>query len=153
MIESKILTSQISKISDGPQDSAQMLDIRNGLTNHFFNIDDYPANFREIGDGWYKVVNDKATEFLIKLFSDGIINDILTSLMGAPLTIPQILQICESPQTSTYRKFSLLMECGIVRPKGYLGKGGGQRVRSYYSIISGIRIGFDRKSSLSIKLN
>lgn len=107
----------------------------------------------ELGDGWYKVINRQFAGVLIKLFSDEITNNILTSLMDAPLTIPQILQICESPQTSTYRKINFLIDNGIIRQKGYHLTRGGQRVHSYYSIINALRIEFDKRVTVLVKLH
>src|SRR5215831_5177161 len=114
--------------------------ILNEIRTLFENKGDLSLYLSEMGDGWYKVINRQFAGFLIKLFSDEITNNILTSLLDASLTIPQILQICDSPQTSTYRKINFLIENGIIRQKGYHLTRAGQRVHSYYSIVSALRI-------------
>ena len=112
-----------------------------------------PEFFLEIGDNWYKVVNDESARTLIKLFSNDLVQEILVTLMREPLTIPQMLRICGSTQTSTYRKINLLIKYGILRKKEYGFLKNGKIIHSYYSILRGMRIELGEKISLSVKIH
>jgi predicted transcriptional regulator len=90
---------------------------------------------------------------MIRLFSDSIVRAILGALKNKLLTTKQITAFCKSSETTTYRKIKLLIDYGIIREKGFLLSKGGGRAHFYYSILEGMRLIFDKETSLFIKIN
>ncbi len=147
------MATQGSALPNKPLEIKPEESVSNKIRELFANKGDLSSYLSQLGDGWYRVINREFAGIMIKLFSDEITNNILTSLMDTPLTIPQILQICESPQTSTYRKINFLIENGIILQKGYRLTRAGQRVHSYYSIINGLKIEFDKTVTVLVRLH
>jgi hypothetical protein len=140
-------------VSDKPQIGKPELSLLGELRELQYNKEEFSKYFSQVEEGWYEVVNKDLRGLLVKLFSDEISNNILTSLIEKPLTIPQIVERCEAPQTSTYRRINMLIDSGIIREYNFTLTKFGQRVRSWYSIINCVRIEFDKKMSVFVKLN
>ncbi len=151
MNDRTILKNQLAQTMTRSSTYIQTLDIPIDIKNVFSNKDRFLQYFLDAGDGWYKAIDDRLAEYIIELFSNKIVTKMLTALMNKSLTIPQILEVCDSPQTSTYRKFNLMINYGIVQRGGFI-LNGGTRVHSYYSILEGVKLEFNGKMTLFLKM-
>lgn len=89
---------------------------------------------------WAYIENSELTKVILESFGDDDKKKILGSLNDEPLLISEIIETCNIPQTSGYRKINALIDCGLLVPAGHTITPDGKRVTKYKSIFDKIRI-------------
>lgn len=110
------------------------------------------SNFTSTGSGWFKIKNEKITNIILETLSDSIKKKIMELLMKKALTVPEIIKKLRMPSTSVYRKCNEMIQDGIVITSGYYLSSDGKRTYAYHSIISDIKINFDGKILVFVKI-
>ncbi len=92
------------------------------------------------GEVWAHIENQELTKVILESFGDDDKKKILGSLNDESMLISQIIETCNIPQTSGYRKINSLIDGGMLVPSGYTITSDGKRVTKYKSIFDNIKI-------------
>ena len=90
--------------------------------------------------GWMTIEDSSLTKVILESFGDEDKKNILTSVLDEPHIISEILEICNIPQTSGYRKINALINDGLLTTRGFITMYDGKRVNKYVSVFENIRI-------------
>lgn len=104
------------------------------------------------GENWVLIDDKTLTKIILDSFGDDDKKSILSVVHDQPLIISQILETCNIPQTSGYRKVNSLIDDGLLVPSGYAVTTDGKRVAKYRSIFDNIRIDIV-KNKISVRLH
>ena len=96
----------------------------------------------EVKDGevWAHIENQELTKIILESFGDDDKKKILGSLNDESMLISQIIETCNIPQTSGYRKINSLIDGGMLVPSGHTITSDGKRVTKYKAIFDNIKI-------------
>jgi len=92
------------------------------------------------GENWVLIENPELTRTILESFGDDDKKKILSALNGESLIVSQILEKCNIPQTSGYRKVNSLIKEGLLVPSGYIAAPDGKKITKYRSIFDNIKI-------------
>jgi hypothetical protein len=89
---------------------------------------------------WVLIENPMLTKIILESFGDDDKKKILGALNGDSLIISQIIERCNIPQTSGYRKINALIDEGLLVPSGFIATSDGKKITKYRSIFDNIKI-------------
>lgn len=89
---------------------------------------------------WVLIENPMLTKIILESFGDDDKKKILGALNGDSLIISQIIERCNIPQTSGYRKINALIDEGLLVPSGFVATSDGKKITKYKSIFDNIKI-------------
>jgi hypothetical protein len=92
------------------------------------------------GESWILIDNPALTKIILESFGDDDKKKIQSTLNGESLIISQIIEKCDIPQTSGYRKINSLIDNGLLIPAGHIATPDGKKVIRYKSIFDNIKI-------------
>jgi hypothetical protein len=92
------------------------------------------------GENWVLIENPELTKTILESFGDEDKKKILGALNGNSLIVSQILEKCNIPQTSGYRKVNSLIKEGLLVPSGCIVAPDGKKITKYRSIFDNIKI-------------
>ena len=92
------------------------------------------------GENWILIDDQTLTKIILESFGDDDKKRILSMLNDDALIISQIIDKCNIPQTSGYRKINALIDDGLLIPSGNIVTPDGKRVSKYRSIFDNIKI-------------
>jgi hypothetical protein len=92
------------------------------------------------GEHLVLIENPALTKVILESFGDDDKKKILSTLNGESLIISQIIENCNIPQTSGYRKVNSLIDGGLLIPAGHISTSDGKKVTKYRSIFDNIKI-------------
>lgn len=95
------------------------------------------------GSQTWIIKNKRMTETILKAFADDDKKRILSLTGTRAETIPRILQTCNLPNTSAYRKMRQLIADGLIIPTGMADVFECKRAVLYRSVIQQIQINID----------
>lgn len=103
--------------------------------------------------GWMTLEDQSLTKVILESFGDEDKKKILNSVLDEPRIISEILEICNIPQTSGYRKINALINDGLLTTRGFITMYDGKRVNKYISVFENIRINIIKnKIMVKVKL-
>lgn len=104
-------------------------------------------------DIYITIKDSSLTMLFLETFGDEIKKNMMNCVTDKQLTIYEILQKCDIPQTSGYRKIKQLIENGFLTIQGYSTSSDGKKIPKYTSIFENIKINIEKNSVLvSIKI-
>jgi hypothetical protein len=89
---------------------------------------------------WAHIENQELTKIILESFGDDDKKKILGTINDEAMLISQIIETCDIPQTSGYRKINSLIDAGLLVPSGHTITADGKRVTKYKSIFDNIKI-------------
>ena len=89
---------------------------------------------------WMTLEDQFLTKVILESFGDEDKKKILTAVLDESRIISEILEICNIPQTSGYRKINALINDGLLTTKGFITTHDGKSVNKYISVFENIRI-------------
>ncbi len=105
------------------------------------------------GENWILIENHALTKVILESFGDDDKKKILGALNGESMIISQIIERCNIPQTSGYRKVNALIDAGLLLPAGYISTPDGKKVTKYRSIFDNLKIDIVKnKISVTLRL-
>jgi DNA-binding transcriptional ArsR family regulator len=104
------------------------------------------------GENWIVIENPILTKVILESFGDDDKKKILSTLNGESMIISQIIERCNIPQTSGYRKVNALIDDGLLLPAGHISTPDGKRVTKYRSIFDNLKIDIV-KNKISVTLH
>jgi hypothetical protein len=93
---------------------------------------------------WVTLEDSRLVELILKSLGDEDKKNILNSVMTESRIISDILDSCNIPQTSGYRKVNSLIHEGILVPHGFVETNDGKRVTRYKSVFDNISIEIEK---------
>jgi predicted transcriptional regulator len=89
---------------------------------------------------WISIKDPKLSEVFLESFAEKDKKTILSFVMNGPLTIANILEICNIPQTSGYRKINSLINNGLLVSNGFELTHDGKKVKKYETIFDNVKV-------------
>ncbi len=121
-----------------------------GLEQRFLkDVCEIKASNNEV---WAHIENQDLTKIILESFGDDDKKKILGTINDEAMLISQIIETCNIPQTSGYRKINALIDGGLLIPAGYTITSDGKRVTKYKSIFDNIKIDIV-KNKISVALH
>ncbi|MEM3169241.1 MAG: transcriptional regulator [Candidatus Nitrosotenuis sp.] len=103
-------------------------------------------------ESWIVIENPMLTKIILESFGDDDKKKILATLNGESMIISQIIERCNIPQTSGYRKVNALINDGLLLAAGYVTTPDGKKVTKYRSIFDNLKIDII-KNKISVTLH
>jgi len=102
----------------------------------------------------YVIIKDKTlTMLILETFGDEMKKNMINSVTDKQLTIYEILQKCDIPQTSGYRKIKQLIENGFLTIQGHSTSSDGKKIPKYTSVFENVKINIEKNNVLvSVKI-
>lgn len=104
------------------------------------------------GESWIVIENPLLTKVILESFGDDDKKKILSTLNGESMIISQIIERCDIPQTSGYRKVNALIDDGLLLAAGHVTTPDGKKVTKYRSIFDNLKIDIV-KNKISVTLH
>ena len=89
---------------------------------------------------WINMKDPELSKTFLESFADQDKKAILGSVMDVPLIIAKILEICNIPQTSGYRKINSLINRGLLVTNGFELAHDGKKVKKYETIFDNVKV-------------
>ena len=99
-------------------------------SNKFWNLDNH----------WVTIGDKSLTQTILEAFGDDDKKKILTTFTNEPLIVSEVLETCNLPQTSGYRKINALIDAGLLIPMGFITTRDGKKVNKYVTVFENIKI-------------
>ena len=106
-----------------------------------------PSNkFWNLNNHWVTIVDKSLTQTILEAFGDDDKKKILTVAIQQTLLISEIIELCNLPQTSGYRKVNALIDAGLLIPMGFATTTDGKKVHKYVSVFDNFKIDIIRNN-------
>jgi len=103
---------------------------------------------------WMTVEDQYLTRVILEAFGDDDKKKILTALLEQPRIISEVLNICNLPQTSGYRKINWLIDNGLLATHSFITTTDGKRVNKYVPVFENVKINIVKnKVTITVQLN
>ena len=103
---------------------------------------------------WITIEDPILTESILEVFGEPDKKKIFESVMDESKTVYDIINECNIPQTSGYRKINSLIKNGLLSINGYVETQDGKKVNKYKSVFQNMRINLmNNKVTINIQLN
>jgi len=89
---------------------------------------------------WINMKDPELSKTFLESFADQDKKAILGSVMDDPLIIAKILETCNIPQTSGYRKINFLINNGLLVANGFELAHDGKKVKKYETIFDNVKV-------------
>jgi len=100
-----------------------------------------------VGPRWVSIKKKSFAWLIVKTYADGDQKKILDAAQK-PRIIIDIIDKCNLPQTSTYRKMNLLIQNGLLVPYGSMVMKHGKVVTRYVSLFENLEINIEKNNIL-----
>lgn len=100
---------------------------------------------------WINMKDPELSKTFLESFADQDKKAILGSVMDVPLIIAKILEICNIPQTSGYRKINFLINSGLLVTNGFELAHDGKKVKKYETIFDNVKVDII-KNDMTVKV-
>jgi ADP-dependent phosphofructokinase/glucokinase len=122
-----------------------------GLERRFFESI-FQSKSKKSKDGWYTLRDDKSVSTILQAFGDPEKKMVLETVSDTPKIIAEIIEECDLPQTSGYRKINSLIEDGLLYKSGHITREN-KKINQYKSAFSNFRINLEnKKMSVDIQI-
>jgi len=93
---------------------------------------------------WITIEDRGLTKLILECIGEDDKKNIINAVLDKPKIISDILEACNIPQTSGYRKVNSMIQDGFLIANGYEMTHDGKRVNKYISIFNNIRIEIEK---------
>ena len=105
-------------------------------------------------NNWITIKNDDVNKVILESFGDDDKSKILKSIVNEPKIIQDILNDCEIPQTSGYRKINELIKDGLLASNGIHVGTDGKKIQKYRGLFDNLKINIVKnKITVEVQLN
>lgn len=109
-----------------------------GLEKKFFECI-FQSKAKKKNSGWQTISDPKINSIILQSFGDPDKKKILEVTSSSPKIISDILEECNIPQTSGYRKINSLIDDGMLFPAEKIIKDN-KKINKYVSVFSNVKI-------------
>ena len=106
---------------------------------------------KQTDSNWIHMKDPELSRVFLESFADQDKKAILGSVMDVPLIIAQILETCNIPQTSGYRKINYLINHGLLVANGFELAHDGKKVKKYETIFDNVKVDIV-KNDIAVKV-
>jgi len=100
---------------------------------------------------WIHMKDPELSTVFLESFADQDKKAILDSVMDDPLIIADIIEKCNIPQTSGYRKINLLINHGLLVSNGFELTNDGKKIKKYETIFDNVKVDII-KNDIAVKI-
>lgn len=95
---------------------------------------------KQSASNWISIKDPELSKVFLESFADQDKKAILGSVMDESLIIAKILETCNIPQTSGYRKINFLIHNGLLVSNGFELAHDGKKVKKYETIFDNVKV-------------
>lgn len=106
---------------------------------------------KKADDNWIVIKDQELSKLFLTSFADEDKKAIIGTVLNDSLIIADILDKCNVPQTSGYRKINQLIESGLLVSNGYAISTDGKKIKKYESIFDNVQMDIE-KNSIVVKV-
>jgi hypothetical protein len=106
---------------------------------------------KQSSSNWISMKDPELSKVFLESFADQDKKAILGSVMDDPLIIAKILESCNIPQTSGYRKINFLINNGLLVSNGFELAQYGKKVKKYETIFDNVKVDII-KNNVAVKV-
>ena len=115
-----------------------------GLETKFLqNIIDLKQQ-KKSSDNWIIIKDQELAKIFLESFADEDKKSIIGTVLDKSLIIADILDACNVPQTSGYRKINQLIDAGLLISNGYSVATDGKKIKKYESIFDNVKMDIEK---------
>lgn len=115
-----------------------------GLETKFLqNIIDLKQQ-KKAADNWIIIKDQELAKVFLESFADEDKKAIIGTVLDNSLIIADILDACNVPQTSGYRKINQLIESGLLISNDYTTGSDGKKIKKYESIFDNVKMDIEK---------
>lgn len=122
-----------------------------GLERKIFENICTVSKAKNTDEEWMTIKDSSISKIVLEAFGDEDKKKIISALMNEPHIVSEVLEICNLPQTSGYRKINSMISDGLLTVEGYITTTDGKKVNKYISIFENIKIDIV-KNSVTVKV-
>lgn len=122
-----------------------------GLERKIFENICTVSKAKNTDEEWMTIRDSNISKIVLEAFGDEDKKKIISALMNEPHIVSEVLEICNLPQTSGYRKMNSMISDGLLTVEGYITTTDGKKVNKYISIFENIKIDIV-KNSVTVKV-
>ena len=122
-----------------------------GLERKIFERICTVSKAKNTDEEWMTIRDPSISKIVLEAFGDEDKKKIISVLMNEPHIVSEVLEICNLPQTSGYRKMNKMISDGLLTVEGYITTIDGKKVNKYVSIFENIKIDII-KNSVTVKV-
>ena len=100
---------------------------------------------------WLQIKDAELSKIFLESFADQDKKAIITAVMDESLIISKILEKCQIPQTSGYRKINLMINSGLLVANGFEEASDGKKIKKYETIFNNVKVDLV-KSDIAVKI-
>jgi hypothetical protein len=109
------------------------------------------SKIKNTDEEWMTIKDSNISKIVLATFGDEDKKKIISVLMNESHIVSEVLEICNLPQTSGYRKMNSMISDGLLTVDGYITTSDGKKVNKYVSIFDNIKIDIV-KNDISVKV-
>lgn len=106
---------------------------------------------KQTDSNWIHMKDPDLSRIFLESFADQDKKAILGSVMDTPLIIAKILETCNIPQTSGYRKINFLINNGLLVANGFELANDGKKIKKYETIFDNVKVDIV-KNDIAVKV-
>ena len=99
---------------------------------------------KKSSDNWIIIKDQELAKIFLESFADEDKKSIIGTVLDKSLIIADILDACNVPQTSGYRKINQLIDAGLLISNGYSIATDGKKIKKYESIFDNIKMDIEK---------
>jgi len=122
-----------------------------GLENKFLKNIIALDKTTKTNSNWFTIHDAQLSKVFLESLGDPDKNCIMNSVIDKPMIVSDILDACNVPQTSGYRKINSLIKYGLLIPSGFELTKDGKKVTKYETLHNNIKIDVE-KNNVEIKV-
>ena len=122
-----------------------------GLENKFLKNIIALDKTTKTNSNWFTIHDPQLSKVFLESLGDPDKNCIMNSVIDKPMIVSDILDACNIPQTSGYRKINSLIKYGLLIPSGFGLTKDGKKVTKYETLHNNIKIDVE-KNNVEIKV-
>ncbi len=100
---------------------------------------------------WLQIKDAELSKIFLESFADQDKKAIISAVMDESLIISKILEKCQIPQTSGYRKINLMINSGLLVANGFEEASDGKKIKKYETIFNNVKVDLV-KSNIAVKI-
>ena len=93
------------------------------------------------GQDWITIQDSNDKQTILKSYVDGQRRSIIDAVTNSPLTFPEIVSVCNIPQTSCHRKILSMMKEGLIAESNPSSRTGSKR---YMNTLKALKIDIEK---------
>jgi len=106
---------------------------------------------KQSDSNWIHMKDPELSKIFLESFADQDKKAILGSVMDDSLIIAKILETCNIPQTSGYRKINFLINNGLLVSNGFELSNDGKKIKKYETIFDNVKVDIV-KNDITVKV-